>query len=86
VDVRPGPGAVRLGARPRHRRRRRGDIPANDRFTVADAYLTTVLNWTRFTGVDLKSYPALAAYFQRTLARPSAARAATEKMALFQAA
>jgi glutathione S-transferase len=59
---------------------------ATDRFTVADAYLTTILNWTRFTGADLAPYPSLAGYFQRMLARPAAARAAGEEMQLFQAA
>jgi glutathione S-transferase len=57
-----------------------------DRFSVADAYLAAVLNWTRFTGVDLKPWPAVSAYFARVTARPAVARAAEEEMALFQAA
>jgi glutathione S-transferase len=57
-----------------------------DRFTVADAYLAAVLNWTRFTAVDLAPWPATAAYFERVSARPSVARAAEEEMTLFRAA
>ncbi len=56
-----------------------------DGFTVADAYLVTVLNWGRFSGIDLAPYPAVQAWFQRQTARPSVARAMTEELALFQA-
>jgi glutathione S-transferase len=54
-----------------------------DHFTVADAYLATVLNWAQFTGVDLKPYPAVAEYLARMLKRPSVARALQEEMELF---
>ena len=33
-----------------------------DHFTVADAYLVVVLAWSRLVGIDLASYPHLAAY------------------------
>jgi glutathione S-transferase len=56
-----------------------------DRFTVADAYLVTVLNWTRATAIDLARWPAVAAYFERQLERPSVARAVAEELALYQA-
>jgi len=39
-------------------------------FTVADAYLFTVLGWTRFTGPDLARWPVLQAYVDRVAARP----------------
>ncbi len=39
-------------------------------FTVADAYAFTILNWTKFVGIDLKPYPNLAAYVERVAARP----------------
>jgi glutathione S-transferase len=55
-----------------------------DRFTIADAYLVTVLNWGRYSGVDLAPYPALAAYFTRLLERPSVKRALTEEFALYE--
>jgi glutathione S-transferase len=55
-----------------------------DSFTVADAYLVTVLNWARFVGVDLAKYPAVAAYFDRIAKRPQVAKAMAEEMALYQ--
>ncbi|MFN9480717.1 MAG: glutathione transferase GstA [Betaproteobacteria bacterium] len=41
-----------------------------DTFTVADAYLFTVLSWTKWVGIDLAQWPALAAYSARVAARP----------------
>jgi glutathione S-transferase len=57
-----------------------------DAFSVADAYLATVLNWTRATAVDLAAWPAVAGYHARMLQRPSVAKAVGEEFALFQAA
>ena len=56
-----------------------------DRFTVADAYLATVLNWARFSNVDLARWPAVEAYYRRMLEQPSVARALAEEMALYKA-
>jgi glutathione S-transferase len=56
-----------------------------DRFTVADAYLATVLGWTRPVGIDLGQWPALKDYFTRMRARPSVARAVAEEYALYEA-
>jgi glutathione S-transferase len=42
-----------------------------ERFSVADAYLITVLNWIQVTPIDLGPYPALQRYLQRGLKRPS---------------
>jgi glutathione S-transferase len=39
-------------------------------FSVADAYLFTLLNWAGFTRVDLSPYPALVKYAERIKARP----------------
>jgi glutathione S-transferase len=39
-------------------------------FTVADAYLFAVVNWTSFTPIDLKRWPVLADYVARVAARP----------------
>jgi glutathione S-transferase len=39
-------------------------------FSVADAYLFTLLNWAGFTHVDLSPYPALVKYAERIRARP----------------
>ncbi len=41
-----------------------------DKFTVADAYLFTVLNWGKFTGVDISKWSTLSAYHARVGARP----------------
>ncbi len=42
-----------------------------DTFTVADAYLFTVLTWSRLVKVDLSSWPSLGAYLERVGARAS---------------
>lgn len=42
-----------------------------DDFTVADAYLFTVLGWTRIIRLDLDPWPDLTAYQQRVAARPA---------------
>ncbi len=42
-----------------------------DAFTVADAYLYTVLTWAAYVGVDLAPFPALQTYMQRVEARPA---------------
>jgi glutathione S-transferase len=55
-----------------------------DRFTVADAYLVTVLNWARFSGVDLSQFMAVDGYFNRLRERPSIARALAEELVLYQ--
>jgi glutathione S-transferase len=39
-------------------------------FTVADAYLFTLMNWCQWTGIDLARWPALEAYRARVAARP----------------
>lgn len=44
-------------------------------FTVADAYLFVVLNWTGFVDVDLARWPAVAEYMQRMRARPAVRKA-----------
>jgi glutathione S-transferase len=57
-----------------------------DRFTVADAYLATVLNWTQATPqIDLADYPAAQAYLERMRARPSVAAALGVEVPLFRA-
>ena len=39
-------------------------------FTVADAYLYTILRWSKYAGIDLARWPRLAAYQARVEARP----------------
>jgi glutathione S-transferase len=54
-----------------------------DRFSVADAYLFTVLNWNIATPVDLERWPAVHGYYTRLKQRPSIARALSEEHALY---
>ncbi len=55
-------------------------------FSVADAYLATVLNWTQATPeIDLASYPNVKAYLDRMRARPSVAAALAVEIPLFRA-
>jgi glutathione S-transferase len=56
-----------------------------DRFSVADAYLVTVLGWSVVTPIDLKKWPAVAAYVARLQARPSVAKAIAEERPLYAA-
>lgn len=46
-----------------------------DRFTVADAYLYTILNWGQWTGVDIGKWPVLKQYHERIGARASVQKA-----------
>ncbi|HTY68317.1 MAG TPA: glutathione binding-like protein [Alphaproteobacteria bacterium] len=55
-----------------------------DRFTIADCYLATVLNWAGFAGIDLAKFPHVQAYFQRLQKRPSVAKAMAEELALYK--
>jgi len=48
-----------------------GGYLINDRFTVADAYLFTVLNWVGFTSFSLDNWPALQAYHARIKTLPA---------------
>ena len=48
-------------------------------FTVADAYLFTVLSWTIPTKIDLKPWPNLAAYVDRVRKRPKVKEAMQEE-------
>jgi glutathione S-transferase len=57
-----------------------------ERFSVADAYLATILNWTQATPeIDIAAYPNVKAYLERTRQRPSVAAALTVEVPLFRA-
>jgi glutathione S-transferase len=58
-----------------------GDKPylMGDDFTVADAYLFTVANWSKHTGIDLARWPVLQAYLARVAARPEVQTAMKEE-------
>jgi glutathione S-transferase len=40
-----------------------------EKFTIADAYVFVVVNWSNFTGIDLKPWPKLTAFQARVQAR-----------------
>lgn len=44
---------------------------AGNQFSVADAYLFTVLSWARHVKLDLGRWPGIQAYLQRVSARPA---------------
>ena len=46
-----------------------------DQFSVADAYLFTVTNWAKPTGLDISGFKHLAAYRERVAARPAVQKA-----------
>ncbi|HEY6560387.1 MAG TPA: glutathione S-transferase N-terminal domain-containing protein [Polyangiaceae bacterium] len=54
-----------------------------DEFSVADAYLFAVLNWSVVTPIDLARWPALSAYMARVQQRPSVKRALDEEKLLY---
>jgi glutathione S-transferase len=71
-------------ARPHSRQLARADTPVQW-FSVADAYLFTVLNWNIATPVELGGWPAVNAYYEALKQRPSIARALEEERALYAA-
>ena len=57
-----------------------------DHFSVADADLVTVINWTMATPpIDLAKWPNLKAYYERLRQRPSIAKAIAEEFELYKA-
>ena len=57
-----------------------------DHFTVADAYLVTIINWTMATPpIELAKWPTVKAYYERMRARPSVAKAVGEEFELYKA-
>ncbi len=58
-----------------------GDRPylTGSTFSVADAYLFTLLNWTKWTGIDLARWPVLQQYVARIAARPEVQAAMKEE-------
>jgi glutathione S-transferase len=55
-----------------------------DQFSIADAYLLSLLNSTPPTRTDFSQWPAINAYYDRLLKRPSVARAMTEERVLHE--
>ncbi|MEE9384597.1 MAG: glutathione binding-like protein [Nannocystaceae bacterium] len=55
-----------------------------DTFSVADAFLFTVLNWVQATPIEFDVYPELLAYWRRLAKRPSIAQALAVERPLYQ--
>jgi glutathione S-transferase len=55
-------------------------------FSVADAYLLSVLNWCEYAKVPLGDWPVLVAWRAKMRTRPSVAQAIATEMPLRQAA
>jgi glutathione S-transferase len=55
----------------------KGPYLFGDQFTVADAYLFTVTNWSNFIKLDLSEFPNLLAFQARVAARPAVQAAMT---------
>ena len=56
-----------------------------NRFSVADAYLCSVLHSTAPIKIDLSRWPAIEAYYDRMLKRPGVSRAVAEELVLHEA-
>ncbi|SFH87447.1 glutathione binding-like protein [Bradyrhizobium sp. Gha] len=57
-----------------------------DHFSVADAYLVTVINWTMATPpIELSKWPDVKAYYERLRQRTSVAKAVAEEFELYKA-
>jgi len=57
-----------------------------DNFTIADAYLFVVVNWSNFVGIDLARWPALKEFQARVAARPQVQEAMTTEGLIKKAA
>ncbi|WP_112663704.1 glutathione transferase GstA [Microvirga flavescens] len=55
-------------------------------FTVADAYLFTVVNWVNFLGIDITPFANIKAFLERVSARPKVREALAAEGLLPQAA
>jgi len=56
-----------------------GDFCMGNNFTVADAYLFVVLNWSHHFKIDLAPYPKLSGFLARMSKRPSVIAAMKEE-------
>jgi len=57
-----------------------------DNFTIADAYLFVVVNWSNFVGIELARWPALKEFQARVAARPQVQEAMTTEGLIKKAA
>jgi glutathione S-transferase len=62
------------------------DYLLGSHFSVADAYLFTVLSWSKHFAINLNQWPALAKFYERVAARPAVVAAIAAEAALNKAA
>ncbi len=62
------------------------DFLTGSHFSVADAYLFTLLTWTRAFAIDLQQWPSVARFFDRVAARPAVEKALEVERAAKKAA
>lgn len=55
------------------------EFALGNNFSVVDAYLFTILSWTKYTGIDLKTWPVLANYVEKIGSRPAVVKALKEE-------
>jgi glutathione S-transferase len=73
TDAEKAKAKAKIGQRFDHVERVLGDgrpYFSGQNFTVSDAYLFVVANWTKPTGIDLAQWPKLAAFVGRVAGRP----------------
>lgn len=51
------------------------DFLMGTQFTIADAYLFTVLGWTKYVGIDLSAWSNIMSYMNRVSERPAVMKA-----------
>jgi glutathione S-transferase len=54
----------------------RGPWVMGDQFTVADAYLFTMVSWMKVDGVDMSQFPRLSDHYKRMLDIPAVKKVA----------
>jgi len=54
-----------------------------ERFSIADCYLVTVLNWSTAAGIDLADWSVVLDYYKRLRQRPSVAKAIADETPLY---
>lgn len=57
----------------------KNDFVLGPKFTIPDAYLFTVLGWSKFVGVDLSPFENINAYLKRVGERPGVLKAMKEE-------
>jgi glutathione S-transferase len=55
-----------------------------DTYSIADAYLFTVLNWGQASQIDLAQWPAVQSFYTRISNRPAVSRALAEEVQLYR--